>query len=168
MQCHGNIRAHWVQERAYRHFGGANMNPSLRKAATFLVLAGAALLVSTGGKAYAQAHSFRSGSFGRLGCGSGAFHRGAVGPHWGAQQHGFRYGRGHVGNRWALGSGHGGFGYSPYYGAVHSWGPGFYTYPPLPYQVYGYPPDHRFRAYYVPRYRHPGRGHARSHFYRHH
>lgn len=148
------------------------MNPSVRRAIpmvlTILVLFGGGLFVFPVGKAFAQVHGFRSGSFGHTGSGSGAFHSGAVGPHWGVQQHGFSYRGGHARNGWALGWGHGGFRYSPYYGAVHSWGPGFYTYPAFQYQVYGYPRGHRFRAYYVPRYRHPPRWHSRSHLYWHH
>lgn len=133
------------------------MNPRWRKGTLklvrlFVVLT-TALLVSTGG--YAQVHAFPSHSSGRSGRGSAGFHGSAVG-HWGVQQHGFAYGGGHVSSGWVSGWGHGQFGYSPYYGGLHSRGPGYYPYPLHRYPLYGYPRGHRpryyFRRYHRPRY----------------
>jgi hypothetical protein len=156
-------RMAWQRPCPYRPVGasesemlrGANMNPRLKKriwnGVPIFALLVAALFVSEGGSAYAQVHGFQSGSFGHLGQGAGGFHGGAVGPHWGVQQHGFGYGRGHVSNGWVPGWGHGHFGYSPYYGGEHSWGAAYYPYPLHRYPLYAYPRGHR-RAYYFSRY----------------
>ena len=133
------------------------MNSSSRKViptvVTFLVLAGATLFLSPVGIAHAQGHGFRSGSFGHWGDGSRRFHRGAVVPHFGIQQHGFGYWGGHVRSGWARGWGYSGSVYSPYYGSLHSRGPGYYSYPdPIhAYPFYVYPGDH-LRGYYFSRY----------------
>ena len=147
------------------------MNPSVRRAIrtvlTILVLLGGELLVFPVGKAYAQAHGFRSGSFRHLGRRSGAFHSGAGRPHWGVQQHGFSYGSGHAGNRRE----HSGFRFSPYYGGVYSWGSGSYPYPLHSYPPYLYSRGHRPRVHYVPRhhgFRYFRRWHPGSYYYPNH
>ena len=128
------------------------MNPrwqnGIVKLVRVFVMLGTVLLVSTGGKTYAQGHGFSSGGFGHLGRGSAGFHGAAVG-HRGVRSHGFAYGGGYRRN-WLPARGHGRYGYAPY-GGQHSSGPGFYAYSLHPYPLYVYPRGHRSR-YFLRRY----------------
>ena len=149
------------------------MNPKSRKriwkGVPIFALFLAALFVSEGGTAYAQVHGSQSGSFGHWGRGSAGFHGGA-GGYWGVQRHGFGYGGGHVSNGWASGWGHGQFGYSPYYGGLHSSAPGYYPYPLHRYPLYAYSHGYRPR-YYSPRYhgsRYYGGWHSQRYYYGRH
>lgn len=132
------------------------MKPHARKGNWKLVglfaVLGAALLLSTGGKAHAQTHSFSSGGSGHLGRGSARSHRAAVRPHWGIPQHGFGYGSGY-GSYWSHARGHDRFAYAPY-GGLYSHRPRLYPYPLHSYPLYVYPRGHR-PLYYVPGYHRP-------------
>lgn len=122
------------------------MNPRSRKGSwrfirLFTLLA--ALLVSTGGKTYAQTHGF--GTFGHGGQESAGTHGAATRPHWGVRQHGFAYGSGNGSYRspdW----GYGPFGYAPYGGPYSSAAP-FYAYPLHTRPVYAYFRGHQPRYY---------------------
>lgn len=129
------------------------MSPCMRKrnwnVMAFCAVISAALLVSTGGKAYAQRHGFSSGGFGHSGQLSAGFHGSAVGPHWGVQPHGFGYRGGH-GGVWSPGPGHD-WGYAPYHAGLYSSGQSFYAYPLHAYPLYGYRGHGRryyWRGYY--------------------
>ena len=131
------------------------MNQRRRKGILKLVrlfaMVGTALLVSTGGKTYAQVHGSSSGSFGHSGERSASFHSAAVG-HWGVPQHRFAYGGGHRSNR-SPAWGHGRYGYARS-GRLYSSGPRFYGNRYGSHAFYVSPPGHRPR-YYFRRYNRP-------------